>query len=152
HPIRRPPVFRLHRATGSRRNCTPEFRHDAVARRNHAPGTARSPGQEHDRQETRPAGAEHEGPGADRTAGCRAVTVTGYAPGGLAPTRRDGRGTGIPARRPACDDLADRAARLPWCWPALVTLVVGFYQVGRPELWRGEAARLGIRPPPGARS
>jgi mannosyltransferase len=68
------------------------------------------------------------------------VTVTGYAPDDLAPTRPDGSGTGIPARRTAFDDLADRAARLPWCWPALLTLAFGVYQVGRPELWRDELA------------
>jgi len=68
------------------------------------------------------------------------VTVTGYAPDDLAPTRPDGNGTGIPARRTAFDDLADQAARLPWCWPALIALVFGFYQVGRPELWRDELA------------
>ena len=58
------------------------------------------------------------------------MTVTGYAPDDLAPTRPDGNGTGIPARRTAFDDLADQAARLPWCWPALITLAFGFYQVG----------------------
>ena len=68
------------------------------------------------------------------------MTVTGYAPDDLAPTRPDGNGTGIPARRTAFDDLADQAARLPWCWPALIALVFGFYQVGRPELWRDELA------------
>jgi mannosyltransferase len=68
------------------------------------------------------------------------VTMTGYAPDDLAPPRPDGSGTGIPARRTAFDDLADRAARLCWCWPALVTLVLGFYQVGNPELWRDELA------------
>jgi mannosyltransferase len=68
------------------------------------------------------------------------VTVTGYAPDDLAATRPDGNGTGIPARRTAFDDLADQAARLPWCWPALITLAFGFYQVGRPELWRDELA------------
>jgi len=68
------------------------------------------------------------------------VTATGYAPGDLAPLRPDGSGTGIPARRTAFDDLADRAARLSWCWPALITLVLGFYQVGQPELWRDELA------------
>jgi hypothetical protein len=41
------------------------------------------------------------------------MTVTGYAPDDLAPTRPDGNGTGIPARRTAFDDLADQAARLP---------------------------------------
>jgi hypothetical protein len=29
---------------------------------------------------------------------------------------------------------------VPWCWPALLTLALGFYQVGRPELWRDELA------------
>ena len=52
----------------------------------------------------------------------------------------DQDGNGIPARRTAFDDLADQAARLCWCWPALVTLVLGFYQVGRPQLWRDELA------------
>ncbi len=50
----------------------------------------------------------------------------------------DENGTGIPASRTAFDDLADQAARLPWCWPALVTLILGFCQIGRPELWRDE--------------
>jgi len=68
------------------------------------------------------------------------VTVTGYAPDDLTPGRPDGSGTPVPARRTAFDDLADQAARLPWCWPALVTLAFGFYQVGRPELWRDELA------------
>src|SRR5690242_19944130 len=92
------------------------------------------------RAETRPPGAEHEGPGIDRTAGGRAVTVTGYAPDDLTPARPDRSRTPVPARRTAFDDLADQAARLPWCWPALVTLAFGFYQVGRPELWRDELA------------
>ena len=61
------------------------------------------------------------------------MTVTGYAPDNLTPARPDGSGTPIPARRTAFDDLADQAARLPWCWPALVTLAFGFYQVGRPS-------------------
>ena len=68
------------------------------------------------------------------------MTVTGYAPDDLTPGRPDGSGTPVPARRTAFDDLADQAARLPWCWPALVTLAFGFYQVGRPELWRDELA------------
>ena len=68
------------------------------------------------------------------------MTVTGYAPDDLAPTRPDGNGTGIPARRTAFDDLADQAALLPWCWPALITLAFGFYQAGRPEMWRDELA------------
>jgi mannosyltransferase len=47
----------------------------------------------------------------------------------------DGAGT-----RTVVDDLAGQVARVPWCWPALLTLVLGFYQVGRPELWRDELA------------
>ena len=41
-----------------------------------------------------------------------------------------------------------RAGRVPWCWPALLTLALGFYQVGRPELWRDELASwsFGTRP------
>ena len=66
--------------------------------------------------------------------------MTEYVPGDLAPPRPDGNGTGIPARRTVFDDLADRAARLCWCWSALVALVLGFYQVGNPELWRDELA------------
>jgi len=68
------------------------------------------------------------------------VTVAGYAREGLAAARPDENGTGIPARRTAFDDLADQAARVPWCWPALLTLVLGLYQMGRPELWRDELA------------
>ncbi|HLK78538.1 MAG TPA: glycosyltransferase family 39 protein, partial [Streptosporangiaceae bacterium] len=34
---------------------------------------------------------------------------------------------------------SDLAKRVPtWCWPALLTLALGFYQVGRPQLWRDE--------------
>ena len=79
------------------------------------------------------------------------MTATGLAPDDLAPARPDGSGTGIPARRTAFDDLADQAAKLPWCWPALVTLALGFYQVGRPEMWRDELASWSFasRPVPG---
>lgn len=68
------------------------------------------------------------------------MTVTEDARDGLETARPDQDGTGIPARRTAFDDLADQAARLPWAWPALLTLVLGCYQVGRPELWRDELA------------
>jgi mannosyltransferase len=36
--------------------------------------------------------------------------------------------------------LAEYARRLRWCWPALLTLALGFYDIGRPELWRDELA------------
>ena len=68
------------------------------------------------------------------------MTIADYAREGLATARPDENGTGIPARRTAFDDLADQAARLPWCWPALLTLALGLYQMGRPELWRDELA------------
>jgi len=68
------------------------------------------------------------------------VTVAGYAREDLAAARPDENGTGIPARRTAFDDLVDLAARLSWCWPALLALVLGLYQMGRPVLWRDELA------------
>jgi len=69
------------------------------------------------------------------------VTVTGYAAGeDLAAARPGESGTGIPAGRTPLEGLADRIARLTWCWPALVTLILGLYQMGRPELWRDELA------------
>jgi mannosyltransferase len=36
------------------------------------------------------------------------------------------------------DDLASRAMRVPWCGPALLTMLLGCYQLDRPELWRDE--------------
>jgi mannosyltransferase len=46
--------------------------------------------------------------------------------------------------------LAERISRVPWLWPALLTLVLGCYQLGRPELWRDELASwsLADRPVP----
>jgi mannosyltransferase len=36
------------------------------------------------------------------------------------------------------DGLARRAMRIPWCWPALLTLLLGCYQLDRPEMWADE--------------
>jgi mannosyltransferase len=36
------------------------------------------------------------------------------------------------------DGVARWAMRVPWLWPALLTLLLGCYQVGRPELWPDE--------------
>ena len=39
--------------------------------------------------------------------------------------------------------------RIPvWCWPALLTLALGAYQIGRPQLWRDELSSwsFGTRP------
>ncbi len=70
------------------------------------------------------------------------MTVSGDVrePAGAAPPDWSGNGDDAPAGRTALDDLADQAARVPWCWPALLTLALGFYQLGRPELWRDELA------------
>jgi mannosyltransferase len=68
------------------------------------------------------------------------VTVGGDTRARAPTARPDGHGTGIPAGRTALDDLADRAAKVAWCWPALLTLALGVYQMGRPELWRDELA------------
>jgi mannosyltransferase len=38
------------------------------------------------------------------------------------------------------DVLAGLALRVPWCWPALLTLALGFFRVNNPELWRDELA------------
>jgi mannosyltransferase len=54
--------------------------------------------------------------------------------------RPDAGGAGTGSLKSAFEGLADRAARLPWCWPALVSLVLGLYQMGNPELWRDELA------------
>jgi len=39
---------------------------------------------------------------------------------------------------PVLDDLASRAMRVLWAWPALLTLLAGCYQLTGPELWRDE--------------
>jgi mannosyltransferase len=36
------------------------------------------------------------------------------------------------------DGLARRAVRVPWCWPALLTVLLGCYQLDRPQLWPDE--------------
>jgi hypothetical protein len=46
------------------------------------------------------------------------------------------------AGRLPLEGLARWAMRVPWCWPALLTLALGFYQVGQPELWRDRDSRL----------
>src|SRR6185312_6653798 len=72
----------------------------------------------------------------------RTVTVTGYVREDLAVTRpgpAEDRAA-IPAGLASPEGLADRIARLAWCWPALLALILGLYQVSRPELWRDELA------------
>lgn len=45
---------------------------------------------------------------------------------------------------PRWPTLAGYARRMRWCWPALLTLALGSYQLGRPELWRDELASWSI--------
>jgi mannosyltransferase len=77
-----------------------------------------------------------------------AMTVVGYLrerPAPVLPGVTRDRGTAV-----AVADVARRALRVPWCWPVLLTLALGFYQVGRPELWRDELSSwsFGTRPLP----
>jgi mannosyltransferase len=72
------------------------------------------------------------------------VTISGEvreraAEGGDARPDSNGDGDDTQAGR-AFEGLAHQAARVPWCWPALLTLALGCYQIGRPELWRDELA------------
>ena len=74
------------------------------------------------------------------------MTVVGYLrerPAPVLPGVTRDRGTAV-----AVADVARRALRVPWCWPVLLTLALGFYQVGRPELWRDELSSwsFGTRP------
>jgi len=66
------------------------------------------------------------------------VTATGSVGQRVRVTGHDA-GAGLPGRT-IFDGLAGLTARAPWCWPTLLTLAFGFYQVGRPELWRDELA------------
>jgi hypothetical protein len=62
------------------------------------------------------------------------VTATGYVREDLAVLRPGESGTGIPVGWKPFEGLADRLAWLYWCWPALLALALGLYQMGRPEL------------------
>lgn len=66
------------------------------------------------------------------------MTVAGYLRERPAPVLPEVSRDPVTAARTAVSDLGRRAVRVPWCWPALLTLALGFYQVGRPELWRDE--------------
>ena len=76
------------------------------------------------------------------------MTVVGYLRERPAPALPEVRGDPAAAARTAAGDVLRRASRVPWCWPALLTLALGFYQIGRPELWRDELASwsLAARP------
>ncbi|HET9969949.1 MAG TPA: glycosyltransferase family 39 protein [Streptosporangiaceae bacterium] len=68
------------------------------------------------------------------------MIVTGYVREDLAVARPAEDSAAIPAGLASIEGLAGRIARLAWCWPALLALILGLYQVGRPELWRDELA------------
>jgi mannosyltransferase len=74
------------------------------------------------------------------------MTVVGYLRERPVPGRPEANGEVPGWTVPA--DRDPRTARVPWCWPALLTLALGFYQVGRPEVWRDELASwsFGTRP------
>jgi mannosyltransferase len=64
------------------------------------------------------------------------MTVTGDVRERASGAGRDGAW----AVGPPFGVMADRAMRVPWLWPALLTAILGWYQLGRPELWRDELA------------
>src|SRR5271166_5548423 len=70
--------------------------------------------------------------------------MAGYLRERRATAQPDASGNGTAAGR----TVFDLAAHVPWCWPALLTLALGFYQLGRPRLWRDELASwsLATRP------
>jgi mannosyltransferase len=74
------------------------------------------------------------------------VTVTGD----VRARAGDASPDGARAMAPPFGAWAGRAMRVPWLWPALLTAVLGWYQLGRPELWRDELASwsLATRPVP----
>ena len=49
--------------------------------------------------------------------------------------RQDAGGDDSLGGRTVLSEVASRAMRVPWLWP---TLLLGLYQLGRPELWRDE--------------
>jgi mannosyltransferase len=47
---------------------------------------------------------------------------------------------GAQAGRQPWDAASQWAMRVPWLWPALLITILGWYRLGRPELWRDELA------------
>jgi mannosyltransferase len=74
------------------------------------------------------------------------MTVVGYLRERPAPVLPQVSEDRVTATGTAARDLARRVP--PWCWAALLTVALGFYQVGRPELWRDELSSwsFGTRP------
>ena len=78
------------------------------------------------------------------------MTATGDVGERPSAPRSDLSEDGAWAARLPFGGLVDRAVRVPWLWPMLLTAILGFYQLGRPELWRDELASwsFAIRPVP----
>ena len=78
------------------------------------------------------------------------MTVTEKALERASAARSDPSRDGAWTAGPPFGTMADWAMRLPWLWPALLTAILGWYQLGRPQLWRDELASwsLATRPVP----
>ena len=78
------------------------------------------------------------------------MTVTGDAAERASVARSDSGRDGARAAGPSLGAMSDWAMRVPWLWPALLITILGWYQLGRPELWRDELASwtFAIRPVP----
>ena len=68
------------------------------------------------------------------------MTVAGDVAEGASAVPSDPSRDGARAAGPSFRAISDWAMRVPWLWPALLTAVLGWYQLGRPELWRDELA------------
>jgi len=78
------------------------------------------------------------------------MTVTEKVRERASAARSDPSRDGAWTAGPPFGTMADWAMRVPWLWPALLTAILGWYQLGRPQLWRDELASwsLATRPVP----
>jgi mannosyltransferase len=68
------------------------------------------------------------------------MTVTGDVAERAGAARSDPGRDFARAAGPPFGAMSEWAMRVPWLWPALLTAILGWYQLGRPELWRDELA------------
>ena len=68
------------------------------------------------------------------------MTVTGDVAERASAAPSDPSRDGARAAGPRLGAMSDWAMRVPWLWPALLITILGWYQLGRPELWRDELA------------
>jgi mannosyltransferase len=66
------------------------------------------------------------------------VTVTRDVPDRSRTAPPEANGVDTWAWGTPLDGLARQAMRVPWLWPVLLTLLLGIYQINRPELWADE--------------